>query len=106
MSDRHTKAVAVREPRMDALLLYVYREGHDMNGPLRMYFRDEGEPLLVRPGEEGPMYCRPIPTYIAEALGLALAPRPEFGERHLDDAIAVRDRLLALIETDYHPRRS
>jgi hypothetical protein len=57
----------------------------------------------VEPGQEPPMYIRPIPLHLAEEVARALAPRPEVTERHLDDAIEVRDRLLSLVEHVVHP---
>lgn len=51
-------------------------------------------------GHEPPMWDW-FPIEVAEALGNALAPRPEFGERHLADALSVRDRLLALFEAEH-----
>lgn len=39
-----------------------------------------------------------FPEEIATLLGEALAPRPEFSERYLNDAVTVRDRLLTVLE--------
>jgi hypothetical protein len=47
----------------------------------------------VRQGEEPPLYAS-VPYFIADAIGEALAPRPAFSERHLEDAIKVRDVVL------------
>jgi hypothetical protein len=72
---------------------FLYRSGHDP----KLY--DAPEVAEVRPGEEPPLYMR-IEEGLVSALAEALAPRPEFGERQLDDAIEVRDRLLTLIEAN------
>lgn len=87
------------ESRMVYLVRVEYGEPTD-EGVRRFASLTEGPPgtFYVRPGEEAPLYMRPIPLDIAEALGKALAPRPEATERHLDDALDVRDRLLTLIE--------
>lgn len=62
------------------------------------------ELVLVAPGAEPPMYLS-IPYEVAEAVGEALAPRPAVTERHLDDAIVVRDRLLRVMEMDSEAAR-
>lgn len=41
-----------------------------------------------------------FPEEVAELLGEALAPRPEFSERYLTDAVTVRDRLLTMVEAN------
>lgn len=64
----------------------------------RWYQGMDGTLHQVRPGDEPPMYAA-IPDEVAEAVGEALAPRPDVTGRHLDDALEVRDRLLTLIET-------
>lgn len=70
---------------------YLYRSGHDP----KLYCSPEI--AEVRPGQEPPLYMR-IEEALVSALAEALAPRPEFSERHLDDALTVRDRLLTLVE--------
>ena len=79
--------------------VYVYVElGTDEQG--RRTF-DSGEPgkmpVAVPMGAEPPRYMT-VPMQIAEKIGEALAPRPDVTERHLDDAIVVRDRALTLVE--------
>jgi hypothetical protein len=78
----------------------VYIEiGRNENGQ-RLFLTPDGRPpLMVVEGSEPPLYMW-IPAYIARALGEALAPRPEASERHLDDALMIRDRLLTMIEAD------
>lgn len=55
--------------------------------------------VKVPAGEPGPVFIS-IPDRWAAEIAEALAPRPQATERHLDDAIAVRDRLLTLVERD------
>jgi hypothetical protein len=55
------------------------------------------EVRTVSYGHEPPLWDW-FPWEVAEALGEVLAPRPEFSERFLEDALTVRDRLLALVE--------
>jgi hypothetical protein len=56
------------------------------------------EHVSVDPGEEPPRYLD-LPMQIAELLKVELdGGREPATNRHLDDAIAVRDRLLAMVE--------
>jgi hypothetical protein len=73
---------------------FLYRSGHDPK------LHCSPEVVAVWPGQEPPLYMR-IEEGLARALAEALAPRPEFGERHLNDAIEVRDRLLAILESEH-----
>jgi hypothetical protein len=60
----------------------------------------DGEPPMIKEvpmGNEPPLWDW-FPEEIAADLAEALAPRPQATERHLDDAIDVRDRLLTLVE--------
>jgi hypothetical protein len=61
-------------------------------------FHGAGELTRVPQGQEPPLWGW-VSDEIAEALGKALAPPPDFGARHLEDAIDVRDRLLVILET-------
>lgn len=90
------KVWAVNDVIRQCVLVYVEvgREDHQ-----RVFQTDDGAIHKVAYGEEPPMFMR-VPHNIAEKIGEALAPRPEAGERHLDDAITVRDRLLTIIEND------
>jgi len=58
------------------------------------------EVIAVEPGHEPPLWDW-FPWEVVTALGNALAPRPEVTERHLEDALTVRDRLLALFEAEH-----
>lgn len=75
----------------------VYIELGPASGDERVFATqdDPARTVIVRPGSEPPLYMA-IRNEVAEALALALAPRPEATERHLDDAIEVRDRLLTM----------
>lgn len=53
-----------------------------------------GRLVAVAPGSEAPRYLF-VEDTIAQALGEALAPRQEASARHLDDALGLRDRLIA-----------
>lgn len=53
--------------------------------------------MEVEPDAEPPIWFR-VNDEIAGALAEALSPTPEVTGRHLDDAIMVRDRLLAIVE--------
>lgn len=57
----------------------------------------DGGPVQVAVGEEAPIYMF-VPEQIAKALGEALAPRPEATERHLEDAMYTRDRMIDFVE--------
>jgi hypothetical protein len=86
-------------PAMQSVAVYV-REGDAENGG--GWFRTASNDVLEVPaGGEAPRYML-VPSLIADAIAEALAPRPEASARHLDDAIAVRDRLLALVESRPH----
>lgn len=69
----------------------------------RRFFQTRGndgtppEVIEVPLGMEPPLWDW-FPYQVAEQLGELLAPRPQATERHLDDAIGVRDRLLSLVE--------
>lgn len=90
----------------DAVLVYVQVNVSDNPNDKRTFLGDHGQRIYeVAPGAEAPLYMPPIPTHIAEQIGLALAPRPEATERHLDDAINVRDRLLTIVEHVASPPR-
>lgn len=54
----------------------------------------------VAMGAEPPLWDW-FPEQAIEPLAHALAPRPEFGERHLTDALTVRDRLLTILESEH-----
>lgn len=88
---------AIREPARQTVAVYV-EVGEDTDGARWFHVQDPLEgPVRVVRGTEPPLWAR-VPMWIAEAIGEALAPRPEATERHLDDAIAIRDRLLSLVE--------
>jgi hypothetical protein len=70
----------------------------------RMFLARRNEEQYISPmvhriglGGEPPIWDW-FPEEVAVLLGEALAPRPDFGERHLEDALTVRDRLLTLVE--------
>lgn len=98
------KVYTVREPERQTVRVYVELNAGPDEGDGRyarwFQYRDaEGRIAIMKvaPGDEPPLWDR-VPEPIAQALGEALAPRPAATERHLDDAIAVRDRLLAMVE--------
>jgi hypothetical protein len=93
------KVFAVREPARRTIAVYVEQHrDNDGTGYFEAPASDGGYQLVkVAATAEPPLWAR-IPMHIAEAVGEALAPRPEATERHLEDAISVRDRLLTLIE--------
>ena len=55
--------------------------------------------------EEAPLWFE-VPQSLVESLAAQLTNRPAFSDRHLDDAIKVRDRLLTLVERLPAPVRS
>ena len=58
--------------------------------------------MVVSPGEEAPLYLW-VSSEVAQAIGEALAPRSPHGEavdRHLNDTVTVRDRLLTMLEAN------
>ncbi len=85
------RVYAIREPARRTILVYV-ELGAEGDGS--RYFESiaagNRETVKVAPGEEPPMWLR-VPEEIAAAVAEALAPRPAATERHLDDAIEVRD---------------
>lgn len=85
---------AVHRPEMQSTLVYVKLGERDGSGLFQTY---DGEVREVPMGTEPPLYMR-IPDPIAEAVGKALAPRPVATERHLEDAMNVRDWALGLID--------
>lgn len=88
---------AIPEPARQSVAVYV-EVGEDTDGARWFHVQDPLEgPVRVEQGQEPPLWAR-VPMRIAEAIGEALAPRPEATERHLDDAMAVRDRLLSIVE--------
>ncbi len=86
---------AVREPVRQSVAVYV--ELHREPNGAAIFEAPDGVNVTVPPGAEAPLYMR-VPMRIAESVAEALAPRPVATERHLDDAIALRDRLLTLVE--------
>lgn len=98
------KVYAIHEPVRQSFAVYVElgavedgRYFETLSAGQRGVIGSERETVKVPHGEEPPLWAR-IPQEIAEALAEALAPRPVATERHLDDAIALRDRLLTLVE--------
>jgi len=55
------------------------------------------EVLEVHEGEEPPLYLH-LPDNIKDALLETFRPRVDPSERHLKDALGVRDRLMVLLE--------
>lgn len=91
-----------RRPMTDELDVYVFEPGENAARRLWRYYDDgawrvDEVPAEAMPGEPSLR----IPVAIAEVLAPELLEiaRPSTAQgRHLDDAIAVRDRLLALVE--------
>jgi hypothetical protein len=95
-----TREVQVnRQLGMERTILYM-KLGVFADG-CRLYAkRPYGEPpfiMIVAPMEEPPVYLV-IGDQEAEMIADAIRPRPQVNERHLDDAIQVRDRLLSMAE--------
>lgn len=92
---------AVSDPIRRQMVVYVEVNGDPNASGLSRWFSyvEDGSPMVmeVAAGAEPPAYMR-VDMRIAEHIAEALAPRPEATERHLDDAIAIRDRLLSLVE--------
>jgi hypothetical protein len=94
------KVYVVREPARQTLL--VYAQVAD-DGTKRAFLTGpDGRLHWVEHGEEPPSYVR-LDERIAEALVEAIEPRPVATERHLDDAIKVRDALLGMVERTVYP---
>jgi hypothetical protein len=93
------KVYAIPEPVRRSVAVYVeVNREEDGSAWFETTSLDGGrEVVKVDAYAEPPLWAR-VPVHFAEAIGEALAPRPAATERHLDDAIAVRDRLLALVE--------
>lgn len=94
------RVYATHEIVRQSVLVYVEVGDDPATGDRFFQVQDSSRfrnPVRVAPGEEPPFWMR-IPEQIANAVGEALAPRPDVTERHLDDAIGIRDRLLALVE--------
>lgn len=87
----------VYRPEREVYMVYVMLGTTDEGN--RLYRAEDGV-HPVPPNGEAPAYMT-VGADIARAIGEALAPRPEATERHLDDAIATRDRLLSLIESTW-----
>lgn len=92
------KVQAYRDPIRQRFNILV-ELGTDPSGK-RLYMASDSSIVDVAFGEEPPLYMS-IPEQIANALAEALDPRPPATERHLDDAIDVRDRMITLVES-YH----
>lgn len=92
------------EPWRERMVIYV-RLGEFKDGS-RLYRRRIETMLhghdtsleIVPPEGEPPLYLV-IGNQEAEAIADAIRPRPQVNERHLDDAIDVRDRLMTIIES-------
>jgi hypothetical protein len=79
----------------------VYCEVGEQDGR-RIFQTREPQNVVVALGEEPPLWDW-FPLEVVTELAEALSPRPAASERHLDDAIAVRDRLLAMVERAAYP---
>jgi hypothetical protein len=86
------------DPIRERVLVYC-EVNPDPEATERMYLTRSEPPEVhkVGLGEEPPLWDW-FPYEVVGALAEALDPRPVATERHLDDAIAIRDRLLTLIE--------
>lgn len=89
------KAQTVFRPEFRRWDVYV-QLGSTAEGRM-MYDQLDGPPILVAPMTEAPIYMS-VPADVGQAIADALNNRPAATERHLDDAIAVRDRLLDLVD--------
>jgi hypothetical protein len=92
------KFIVVDKPERHSFL--VYCELRQLENGARIFQSNIGPPSVheVFPDQEPPTFMEPISYELANALGEALAPRPVATERHLDDAITTRDRLLSMLE--------
>lgn len=94
------KVHAVYEPERHSVRIYI-ESGATEDGR-RVYTGSDHKPYVVAPGQEPPMYMR-LDSEIAQAVAEALQPKPVASERHLDDAIMIRDRLMRLVEAQLMP---
>jgi hypothetical protein len=88
-----------RDPLKEQMIIYC-KVGTFADG-CRMYAtQTQNDPpffMIIAPQEEPPLYLR-IGDQEADAIADAIRPRPQVNERHLDDTIGVRDRLLTMLE--------
>lgn len=95
----HREIQVHHEPWMERMVIYC-KMGSYEDG-CRMYATRPHGPapywMIVAPMEEPPLYLV-IGTQEADAIAEAIQQRPEATERHLDDAMDVRDRLLTMME--------
>lgn len=87
------------QPWMERMIIYC-KLGMFADGCRLYATRPQGDPpfyMIVAPMEEPPLYLA-IGSEEADAIADAIRPRPQVNERHLDDTINVRDRLMAMLE--------
>lgn len=98
------KVIVVHEPERESFRVYLQIGERDGEKLFRYNDLNDGSPAVqwVEPGQEPPMFIR-VDEYVAVALGEALAPRPVATERHLDDALQIRDWALKQIERMISP---
>lgn len=95
------KVYTVPQPERQSVAIYVIMREED-DGTKHCLFMDRQSARKIQRvpmGGELPYYMI-LPDEIAEPLADALRPpfEPDATERHLDDAVEVRDRLLGLVE--------
>ncbi len=83
------------DPIRQRVNLYCEVGGNDKGE--RFFAQRNGDTLIVPMGADPPLWDW-FPMEIMRALSEAIDPRPPATERHLDDAIVIRDRLLTLVE--------
>jgi len=94
------KVHVIRRPEALAIDIYIELERRPDGSTLCK--AGDLEILEVAPGEEMPRYVR-LFNEVAEAIVTELMPPPVATDRHLRDAIGVRDRLLTLVEKQNSP---
>lgn len=89
----------VHNPARESVDIYVFRR---VNQDQRMYHRMDEPPVILNAMEEAPVFGR-FPVEVIEAIAREISPPTETDatERHLDDAVMIRDRLLTLVESEF-----
>lgn len=88
------EARVVHETETQNFLLYLFQRSND--GTVIALTADNIS-SIVDQGGRFPVFAK-IPEFAAEAIAEALQPRPQVTNRHLEDAMCVRDRLLQMLE--------
>jgi hypothetical protein len=95
MKGGRMKAVAYNDPIRQRVIVLI-EAGVDSSN-VQHYLNAEGDAVPVRLGEEPPIYLS-LDMRVAAEVAKVLTPQPDVTARHLDDALAMRDRLLTMVE--------